>query len=242
MKKIINILIFNVVLAVSVAAGTIRISNDNATDLYIAASKPSVVDFNFIVKKAKLVQAFSDASSLELLDKGFILIPKKSVIAATVVVTAMDGTTYVLNMQTRRERVKSVFHLEDPMQGYKSKAQKNLRFETDKIDTDARNIVKAILLDKPLSGFEKVKAERSVSGTDIDMRRKNRYVGSKYVADRWEITNKTGKVLYFSGEDFYTKGVLAVSLQKKRIQPGESVFMITLLNKYSVYLSEKEGS
>ena len=240
MKKIINTLIFSVAVGSSLFAGSIRINNDEAAELKIAASKPNVIDFNFIVKKAKLVQASSGASSLELLDKGFIIVPKKSVIAATVVVTALDGTSYVINLQTSRKGAKSVFHLEDPLQGYKSKAGKDLKFETDTIDKDARNIVKAILLHKPISGFDKVKAERSVKGAEITMLRENRYIGSKYVADEWELKNKTEKILYFSGEDFYTKGVLAVSLEKKRIQPGESIYMITLLNKHAVYLSEKE--
>jgi hypothetical protein len=240
MKKTIAILTSSLILSAGLLAESYKITTNTPVELEVADSKPAVLDVNFKVKQAKLIQSDKAMAAIETLEQGVLYIPMKSKAQGIVVITALDGKNYVVNINTGGD--KTVFHLEDPTQEFNDDTQAELSFETDRIVTDARNIVKAILLQKPISGFKKISAERLVSSDEIKLSREYRYVGGKYVADYWLIKNITNEVLYFEADEFYTSGVLAVSLQKNRIEPGETMYMISILNKHTVYESEKSES
>lgn len=240
MKKTIATLTFSLFLTAGMYADSYKITTNTPIELEVANSKPVVFDVNFKVKQAKLIQSDKGMAAVETLERGVLYIPMKSNAQGIIVLTAVDGKNYVINVSSGGD--KTVFHLDDPVQEFDAKTKDKLVFETDKIVVDARNIVKAILLQKPISGFKKVAAQRSIDSDEIRLSREYRYVGGKYVADYWLIKNITNEVLYFENDEFYTPGILAVSLQKNRIEPGETAFMISILNKHTVYESEQSES
>lgn len=237
MKKTINILIFSLIFASVASAGVYKITREAPAEIQISTSKPCVVDFNFEVTDAKLVQSNSKSAKLELLRKGFLFVPLNTSFSASVVVTARDGGNYVVLLSPGGNQ--SVFHMEDALQDYDAENTSKIDYESEELDKDLRNIVKAILIQKPLSGFKKTKAHKTVKTEVMDLTRMYRYIGSKYVADYWVIKNKTNRKQDYRSSDFYTKGILGVAPEKYSLQPGASMYVVTILNKYAVYQAER---
>lgn len=215
-------------------AQPILLTEEKPAKLTTESSRPITVKTNFLIKDAKLIIRDKDDASIELLPKGFIVVPMKRKYKATVVLSAQNGSLYTVDLDSGGDQ--AVFSLEDPLQDYKTDAKYN--FETLRIDQDARNIVKAVLLEKPISGFEKHAAHSQITGNGFILQRIDRYTGSKYVVDRWNITNITNSMLTFIESDFYTQGILAVALEKYRIKPGENIYLITINNKHAIYQAE----
>ena len=92
-----------------------------------------------------------------------------------------------------------------------------------------------------MSGFKKIKAPKHLGSSEFKMDREYRYVGGKYICDYWEVQNVSNEVLYFEEKEFYASGVLGVGLQKNRIEPGEKIYLLLLLNKGKIYADEAEG-
>lgn len=240
MRKAIRIFSSSVLCAGVLLAGNNKISQYAPLELSVSGAKPVVLDFNFNVKRAKLILSDDGAAAIEILDRGVLFIPKKEKPSGTIVVVAKDGKNYVVNLTGTGSS--TVEHIEDPAQEYERKAAEGkVAFETDQIDRDMRNITKAILLQKPLSGFKKVKASKKIGSGQFQMAREYRYVGGKYIADYWELENVTNETLYFEEREFYTKGVLGVGIQKNRVEPGEKVYLLLLLNKQKIYEDAKES-
>lgn len=241
MKKTIDILIFSIsilLLSVTLNAAPIKITQDDAVTIVSSGTSPVTVSTNFDVLNANLIVTNDSQATLTLLKKGFIIAPKKSNYKATVVLTARNGSIYAVNMSGGGKR--AVFRLEDPIQDF-DKFTKKFDFESGKIDQDARNIIKGILLEKKISGFKKSDAYQMVNNGQYNLERIERYTGGKYIVDRWKLTNTSGDSLYFIEEDFYTNGILAVALEKNRILDKEEVFLILMLNKHSIYEVEKRA-
>lgn len=237
MSKTINTLISSLLLSLSAYAGTVSITTSEPASIRVKDGRPITINTNFQLKGAEILMTKSDAATLRLLEKGFVIVPSVMKYVATIVLSARDGSVYTLDVKTGGSE--AVFRVEDALQGYKGKAGSKMRFESNRIDDDARNIIKAVLLDRKLSGFQKIKAVREVEGDQFLMRREYRHVGGKYVADRWSISNTTDEAIYFGEEDFYTKGIMAVAIEKNRVQPGESIYLILLVNKQSVFEAER---
>lgn len=234
-----KLLLASAVLASGLNAGSFLIGQRAPLEVSVSGMKPSVLDFNFQIKTAKLILSDSDAAAIEVLDQGVLIIPQKSNPSGTIVLTAKDGRNYIVNVAG--DGNETMHHIEDPAQEYDAQKSAKLTFETDQIDKDMRNITKAILLQKPISGFKKIESPKKIGSVQFDMERNYRYVGGKYVADYWEIVNKSNEVLYFEENEFYTKGVLGVGIQKNRVEPGERVYLLLLLNKIAVYKQATEG-
>ena len=57
------------------------------------------------------------------------------------------------------------------------------------------------------------------------------YNGSKYRVEEWFIKNTTNSKLFIDEATFYTKGVLAINLEQRELNPREVIKMILILNK-----------
>lgn len=234
-KAVVAFLAFTLTLS----AGSHTIGQRAPLEVQVSGVKPSVLDFNFVISSAKLILSDEDAAAIEVLDRGVLIIPRKTHPAGTIVLTAKDGRNYVVNFAG--DGNETMQHIEDPAQEYDAMQNEKLTFETDQIDADARNIVKAILLQKPISGYKKIESPKRIRTSEFEMVRDHRYVGGKYVADYWQIQNSSNEVKYFKESEFYTKGVLAVGLQKYRVEPGERIYLLLLLNKVSIYKQATGG-
>ncbi len=238
MNKIINTLIFSIgilLLSAQLNAAPILLTQDRAITLSTTATKPVTISTNFEISDANLIVLSDKHASLTLLKKGFILIPKRSKYKATVVVVARNGAIYTINMNSGGK--KAVFRVEDPIQDY-DKQTKKFNFESGKMDQDARNMIKAFLLNKPISGFKKSNVYQKTNNGQFSLERVERHTGGKYILDKWILKNTSHASLYFAEEDFYTNGILAVALEKNRLLQNEEIFLILILNKNSIYENE----
>lgn len=239
MNKTINILISSIVAILSstvISAAPLMLSQEKASNLKTSGLAPITVSTNFEITDANLIVLSDKHADLTLLKKGFILVPKKSNYSATIVLTARNGSIYPVNM--KGGGIKTVFRMEDPLQSV-NKNVKKFNFESGKMAQDARNMIKTVLLDKPLSGFEKTNAYQKVTNREYSLERIERHIGGKYIVDRWSLKNTSNTPLYFVEEDFYTEGILAVAIEKNRILKSEEIFLLTILNKNSIYEQEK---
>jgi len=239
MNKITDILTFSVLiiaLSAQLSAAPLLISIDKAIEIKATSDRPITVGTNFEIETAELIVVDKEHASLKLLRKGFILIPRIAKFKVTIVLSARDGSVYTVNIEDGGK--KSVFRVEDPLQLFNTSVKK-FNFESGKMDQDARNIIKTILLKKPLSGFEKSLSSQTIDTEQYNLTRVERHTGSRYVVDGWNITNISNESLYFNEEDFYTSGILAVALEKNRVLKGETVFLYIIINKNTVFEAEK---
>ena len=78
-----------------------------------------------------------------------------------------------------------------------------------------------------------------MNAKDFILERNKRFIGKKYIADIWMGLNTTDKTIYIDEEEFYTKGILAVAIEKNKIVANESFYLILILNKSSIQMLEE---
>ncbi len=240
MKKIIATLIFNLISVGAIFGQTVQLNSEEPSSINAISGRPVTISTNFQIQSAELLLTDEAAASLKLLEKGFVIVPSKAgSYRATIILSARDGAVYTVDFNAGAADGSAVFKLEDQMQGFSEAEEDGEKYESSVIDQDAKNIIKSVLLGERITGFEKTKAPKVVSGTQFEMQREFRNIGNKYIADQWVITNTSKGPLSFNEEDFYTNGIAAVALEKNRILPGEKIYMILLINKNSIYNANK---
>lgn len=243
MSKITVTLIFNMMAALTSFGQTVHLSTDEPSTISAIDGRPITFNTNFQVQSAELLLTDETAASLKLLEKGFVVVPSKAgAYRATIVISARDGAVYTVDFNAGAGDGQAVFKLEDQMQGFSAgeESGNGERYESNEIDQDAKNIVKDVLLGDKMTGFDKTKSPKTVHASQFDMTRSFRHVGAKYIADEWMLSNNSNEAIMFQEEDFYTKGIIAVALEKNRLLPGEKAYMILLVNKTAIYNANKD--
>lgn len=85
-----------------------------------------------------------------------------------------------------------------------------------------KELIKAMYEGKPPRGFsiKEIKEDRSL-WKEVKTTLKQTYIGATLQGDVYELTNITASPVRFSEKEFYEKGVLAVSIEKHELRPGE---------------------
>lgn len=240
MKKTTAILVFSLFVSLSGLAQTVQINSEEPTAINAVDGRPITINTNFQIKSAELLLTDETAAGMKLFEKGLVIVPSKvGAYRATVVIEARDGTVYNVDFNAGDSEGAAVFKLEDQMQGFAGSEGDADRYESNAIDSDAKNIIKSVLLGEKITGFEKTKAPRVVPGAQFDMMRSFRNIGNKYIADEWILLNKTNETISFREEDFYTNGILAVALEKNRLLPGEKGYLVLLISKSAIFNANK---
>lgn len=85
-----------------------------------------------------------------------------------------------------------------------------------------KNLVKAMYEGRPPMGFTIKEANREVPvWSEVRMTLKQIYHGATLVGEIYEVLNIAKEPIRFSEKEFYESGILAVSLEKHELRPGE---------------------
>jgi len=94
-----------------------------------------------------------------------------------------------------------------------------------------KNLMKAMYTNSPPNGYEvnKIDDSRDVSkwkGITQSLQRK--YSGATFTGEVYVLTNDSNKIVRFSEQEFYQKGVIAVSIDSHELQPDEktSIYLV----------------
>lgn len=235
MKKLLLALV-SVVLITSVAsADKLKVTTSEVLSFKISNKQPTVVNFNFYVKKIKKIFAKNNKTQVRLLDKGIVIIPASKKTGGIIVVTNEKGTSYTLSFKSD-ENQSSVVSIDDVT--YSAKKTSKIQLETQNIDRDVSKTIKLLDNmepngDKSLPGYELRKDNYTILNKEktFSMTRVYRYIGKKYLVDSWIIKNLTNEPLVFAHRDFATRGVIAASIQPKVISPQGEASLYLFNNK-----------
>jgi len=232
MKKILSIAI-GIMLTFSVLhAEKLKITNDEVLSVKISNSQPTVVNFNFFIKKIKKIFNQKNKTQVKLLDKGIVIIPDSKKTSGIIIITNEQGTSYTISFKADKDG-DSIIKINDITYS-KNKVEK-LNLETQNVDKDVSAIIKKLDNMDPkhlkLPGFDLEQSSFTIKSKDgsFSMTRIYRWTGKKYIVDSWIIKNLTNEPLVFKHRDFATKGVIAASVQPKVVYPDgiASLYLIT---------------
>jgi len=240
MKKLLTMLAAFLLVASMLQAQKLKIDSDNVLFVKISNEQPTVMNFNFFVKKVKKILTSKNKTAVKLLDKGVVIIPDRKDTKGTIVVTNEQGTSYVINFKADKDG-DSVCKIDDI--SYSKAKPSKLNLETQDIDRDISNIIKK--LDNmngeyKLNGFETTSDNFTIYNKDktFSMTRVLRFSGKKYVVDSWIIKNISKSPLVFDNKSFATKGVIAASIKPKYVYPGETASLYIFNNRAELLKSE----
>ena len=236
MKKI-AVLIIGVLITSSLFGSKLRITKDEVLNIKISNTQPTVVQFNFLIKKVKKIFAQKNKTQVKLLDKGVVIIPDNKKTSGILILTNEQGTSYTLNFIADKKG-DSVVNIDDLT--YSKDKPVDLKLETQFVDKDVSNIItKLDNMDNKnlkLPGFKLQKDNFSIESKDKTyvMTKEYRWIGSKYIVDSWIIKNKSNKTLFFDNRDFAKKGVIAASVQPKVVNPNGITSLYIIINKATI--------
>lgn len=232
-----NLIICSIFLiGVSLHAMKLKITTDEPKEIKISNTKNSLLNFNFYVKSAKLIENKEKTTKLSILDKGLVLTPLTKNANGDIVISNDKGESYFIHFEASKHYEDVIFSFKDldyePITSNYKKPKYN--FETGKVEKDIKNIIKALMNNAKLTGFSRKSSSIKIRNPEFVMIKEARYTGAYYVVDKWYIQNTTNQELYFDEEDFYTKGIIAISITKNRLEPGETAILFSVINKASL--------
>lgn len=235
MKKLIISMLSVGMLSTALLADKLKITTSEVLPFKISNEQPTVVNFNFYVKKIKKIFNKNNKTQVRLLDKGIVIIPDSKKTGGIIVVTNEKGTSYTLSFKAE-DNSSTVVSIDDVT--YSSMKTSDVQLETQNVDRDVSKTIKLLDNmepngDRGLSGYELKKDEYRIYNKEktYHMTRVYRYTGKKYVVDSWVLKNITQESLVFKHRDFGTRGVIAASIQPKVVYPGESASLYIFNNK-----------
>lgn len=226
-KKIIVLMIF--VLSSLLQCADFKISKNNPQKIKVDTSKPLSLNFNFNIKKVNVLTNNDKDTKTVLLDKGLLMIFKKIEVDGQIVVTNMSGDSYIIYFEHNGNE--NVFNFIDPIFQYNHEKTEKIKSKVTVVENDIEQIIKKILNKKKLGGFTLINSSQTIQAKDFFIQRDKRYLGKKYIIDVWVGVNSSNRPIHLDEEEFYTKGILAIALEKNNINVGETFYLISVINK-----------
>lgn len=226
-KKIIVLMIFG--FSSLLQCADFKISKNNPQKIKVDTSKPLSLNFNFNIKKVNVLTNNDKDTKTVLLDKGLLMIFKKIEVDGQIVVTNMSGDSYIIYFEHNGNE--NVFNFIDPIFQYNHEKTEKIKSKVTVVENDIEQIIKKILNKKKLGGFTLINSSQTIQAKDFFIQRDKRYLGKKYIIDVWVGVNSSNRPIHLDEEEFYTKGILAIALEKNNINVGETFYLISVINK-----------
>lgn len=225
MKKILSLLICSTALF----AGVIKVDKESPIVLHAQKGKQVVIQTNFTIHNGELIIDNPENGEIKSFLKGVVFVPKVKLFNVTIILAAVDGSIYTINIDSRGKE--STFSLNDPMQVFSEDDTSEIALSNTPSITkkEVNRIIKGILNNKKISGFTLNKAPQLIQTPRFSLTRTNRLDGAKYVVDLWRLT--ANGHIYLDPSELYTDGVIAVAPEKKEYVLNESGYIIVVLNK-----------
>ncbi|OQX85164.1 MAG: hypothetical protein B6D63_02830 [Candidatus Latescibacteria bacterium 4484_7] len=231
--------VFAVLMAAVALAGspeTMTIEKNVPVKIRYLAGKPFVLAFNFVIAKTGKLMRSGDGVSVHTMPKSIIVIPDQQGAEGILTIVNEKGNSYIVQFEPGGD--KSAFVFEDPVYEFNYKPTLKVRNVSTVVERECNILVKKVVLGKKMKGYTMLTAPLTVQIPEIDtaktalvLERKRRYSGKKYIVEYWEGKNVSDSPKYIEPEDFYTKGIIAISPSQRRVDVGESFNMVFVVNK-----------
>lgn len=227
MKKV---LILLTMLLIS-ANGAINIDSGKAK-VSIMKDRANVLIFPFLIDDAKIATEFNDNYQIKAKKDSLVIIPTGDKgDKADLIVWSVNHDTFIINLKNNGNKQMFNFTYNGET-GYKSR--KAMKFETGRIDSDIKKIIKSLRTKDVIPGYSKVKVKRQFRTNRLLMQKDYIYDGSKYRAESWFVKNTTSGTVFLDEATMYTKGIIAIDFEQRELKQRETTRMILIINKSSL--------
>ena len=232
-KKLLkNLALAGLIAGVSLPANQIRNIDSKLIQISVKNYQSNILNFPFIIKKAKLVTVNPDDFTIKVSKDSIVVIPNASNPAevAEIVVWNPDDEPYIIKINLKGLDQVWTFTSND----VKNKNPEVLRYETNKVDADIQKIIKTLLNKGKIPGYKKTDVKRQFETPDLIMQKQAIYDGSRYRVEKWYLYNKRNYPLLLDEANFYTKGILGIALESRKLPAHKTEYMIIIIDKASL--------
>jgi len=215
-----------------------NIESNNPLHVRYNTDEPIIFGFNFFVKKAGVIAEKNIKIQKTLLPKGVVLIVGNKKAKGVLTVVNEKGDNYLIAFAPGGKS--SFFNLVDENYQIQNTKTQSIEKIGTKVEGDIQYLIKSISLGEVPKGFSvvysptTVKAKNKKGKIGYVLDRYKRYVGQKYVIDLWNGLNLSDKEIFLNPDDYYTKGILAISFDKDIVKALGKFNIIIVINKVSL--------
>ena len=240
-KEITLISLVALTFPLAIFSETINLDKGNNIVIHLKNNATNLIKFPFVIQKANLTTASPDDFTVSSKNYSVIVVPTAeypSSESGDLLVWSAEGDPYLIKIKPDGKNGEQIFEMgSNKVQNQVS--QKAARFETGMIESDIKNITKALILNEEVPGYKKVDIKKKFFTPDLEMQKDYFYDGGKYRAEVWYIKNRTNDTLYLDYENFYTPGILGISFEKKTIKPGQISKAWIIIDKHTIYQNKR---
>ena len=210
--------------AINIDSGKAKVS--------LMKDRANVLIFPFLIDDAKIATEYNDNYQIKAKKDSLVIIPtgKKSD-KADLIVWSVSHDTFIINLKNNGKKQMFNFTYNGET-GYKTRTA--MQFETGKIDSDIKKIIKNIRIKGVVPGYSKIKVKRQFRTNRLLMQKDLIYDGAKYRAESWFVKNTTSSTVFLDEASMYTKGIIAIDFEQRELKPRETTRMILIINKSSL--------
>jgi len=201
----------------------------------------NVLKFPFVIQKANLTTESPDDFSVVSKNYAVVVIPtavspeKES---GDLLVWSEEGDPYLIKLKSNGKKDQTFNLSSNKIKTHTE--QKAALFETGKIESDIKKLIKKMVLGEKIPGYKKVNVKKQFLTPDLKMQKDFFYDGGKYRVEQWFIENKTNDTLMLEYENFYTPGILAIAFEKQIIGPKKITKAWIVVDKHTIYEKIKD--
>ena len=233
MKNLIKIITMIGVFPALLFSSAINLDNGKGL-IELKLDRANVLNFPFIVKEATVAAENMDNYQIKSTNNSIIVIPTgTNTDLSDLIVTSSEKNTFIITLKNTGNSQVFNFTYNGESSFNKSKTSK---FESNKLDKDVKKIIKSVLVKGTIPGYSRVLINKKFDVKNMTLQKNYIYNGSKYRVEEWYIRNNLKTKLFIDEATFYTKGIIAINLEQRELQPKEVIKMIMIVNK--IELSE----
>ena len=212
-------------------ATTVKNIDSGEIKINIADNQANILNFPFLISKAKLVTEDSDKFNVKVERTSVVVVAANGKHSeADLLVWSNDHYPYLIKMKPKGKEQFWNF-TSNRVQPLK---KENYKFEVGSIDSSIKKLIKTAMNKDNIPGYSRVKVKRIFNTRDILMQKDTMYNGSKYRVEKWYLKNKKGYPIKLDEADFYTKGILAIAFSERTLLPHATGLMYLVINKASL--------
>jgi len=232
LKQIITAIMVVAVSATFLSGKRVKNIDSGVVAISVKNNQANVLTFPFLIKNVQLISNRSDAFTVKVKGNSITLVPKAESkdIKADLVILSRDNYSYLVKINLRGLDE----FWEFTSNRVKPFTRSSLKFETGNVDSDVKKLISMVENKHNIPGYKKTEVHRKFYSGNLTMEKAWLYDGSRYRVEEWYLQNTSRHPITLDEGSFYTKGILAISFEKRHLAPYEIVKMYMIVNKSSL--------
>jgi len=230
--NILQKMIVSAIIPISLLSQTISLDKD-ISKVELKNNSINLLVFPFVIHEAKLSAENPEDFDIKSKNTSLVILPTASNLkqSADLVVWSALGNAYLLKINSAGKEQRFTFSSNKIKKETPIEAR---AFETGKVESDIKKLVKKSVLGEKIPGYKKVEVKKAFDTPDLTLQKEFFYDGGKYRVETWFLSNKTSDLLTLDYENFYATGILSITFEKKVLKPNEVSKMWVIVNKSSL--------